>query len=98
MDLKWQLLHVMTSQFYEWLPWLEGILGEVPPDEEEGARLHWLKSHYSPLQQLPAAQCKDAFQEWCGDTAEGMPFAEMFQVCEYGTQPDRDRLFDLFSF
>ena len=75
MDVKWQLLHVMPSQFYEWLPWLDGNIEEVPPASDEDARLAWLRRYYRSHQQLPAKQCVETLQEWYGDKAYTMQYA-----------------------
>jgi len=98
MEIKWKLLHVMTSQFYEWLPWLDGTLDQVPPEDNVEARFEWLKKYYSSLQQLPCIQCRPALEEWYGGKAHEIKYAEMFQVCEYGAKPDRDQLLKTFTF
>lgn len=98
MNVKWRLLHAMPSQFYEWLPWLDGALDRVPPASNETARLTWLENYYRPLLELPATHARDALHAWCGDAARGVHFAEVFQVCEYGAQPERDILKRMFSF
>jgi LmbE family N-acetylglucosaminyl deacetylase len=98
METKWRLLDVMTSQFYEWLPWLDGTLDDVPPENNREARFLWLKKYYKALQQLPVMQCREALEEWYGDKAYTINYAEMFQVCEYGAKPDRDQLLNMFTF
>lgn len=90
MDIKWQLLNVMPSQFYEWLPWLDGVLGEVPPESDKAARFAWLRQQYRPQLTMPTRHSPDK----CG----GAEFVEMFQVCEYGTQPEPDVLKRMFRF
>ena len=47
MDVKWAMLDAMPSQMYEWLPWLDGRIGEVPA--EPAARLAWLKECITPV-------------------------------------------------
>ena len=98
MDLKWQLLDAMQSQFYEWLPWLEGRLEEVPPESAGGAaRRAWLEDFFGPELRLPAERCRDTLRAWCGETAASVRYAEVFQVCEYGSRPDAAALKQLFS-
>lgn len=98
MDVKWKMFDAMPSQFYEWLPWLDGVLDQVPPVEDQAARFAWLQEYYKPYQQMSANQCRDALQTWCGDAARGVQYAEVFQVCEYGTQPDPGMLKRMFTF
>ena len=52
----------------------------------------WLKEYYKPLQQLPIIQCRDALVEWFGQEAENIQYAEMFQICEYGTKPSKEEI------
>ena len=37
-DKKTDALDSHVSQFYEWLPWVDGKLNEVPKDPVEGAK------------------------------------------------------------
>ena len=98
MDIKWKLLEVMASQFFEWLPWLDGRLEEVPPESAAPeARRQWLKGYFSPYLEAPARACRDTLRDWCGDRADAVRFAEVFQLCEYGARPDRESLKALFA-
>lgn len=98
MDLKWQLLNAMPSQFYEWLPWLEGRLGEVPPESAgAAARLAWLESFFGPELLRAANLSRDSLRAWCGDKGNAVRYAEVFQVCEYGSRPDAGTLKELFA-
>jgi len=47
MEVKWSLLDAMESQFYEWLPWLEGMAEAAPADARE--RRGWLERNYAFL-------------------------------------------------
>ncbi len=88
MSVKWQLLDAMPSQFYEWLPWLEGRLEEVPPiGRGKQARRAWLESFFGPELELPAQVCRDSLRAWFGERADTIRYAEAFQICEYGTRP-----------
>jgi LmbE family N-acetylglucosaminyl deacetylase len=97
MPLKWRMLDAMESQFYEWLPWLEGVRGEVPAGAEE--RLAWLESAWGPFLQAPADRWRDALLRWYGEErGRGVRYAECFEVSEYGRQPDRALWRRLFPF
>ena len=98
MEMKWKLLNAIPSQFYEWLPWLDNALDQVPPVSDTIARFTWLKKYYSPQLEMPVAQCASSLSEWCGEKAQNVQFAEMFQVCEYGARLDQDRLKQIFTF
>ncbi len=94
-EKKIRAIHVHTSQMYEWLPWIEGI-AHVPGTEKE--RLEWLeKRYYRPVTtDMHVSLCK-----WYGkDKADQVQYAEAFEICEYGQQPDDEaikRLFPMFG-
>ncbi len=90
-----QKIHAMdahTSQFYEWLPWIGGYLNEVPSDPAQ--REKWLaenrKGRITP-------EVRAALEKWYGrEKAASIQFAEAFEICEYGRQPDEAELRRLF--
>jgi LmbE family N-acetylglucosaminyl deacetylase len=81
-----------VSQFYEWLPWVDGRLDKVPADP--AARRSWLADERSrPI--TPAVRA--ALEKWYGrEIASHVKHAEAFEVCEYGRQPGPDDLRKLF--
>ena len=83
-EQKIRALHAHTSQFYEWLPWIEGRSEEVPDSEEE--RLDWLR------QRWPSAvdeRTREALKRWYGEEkGKAVQHAEAFEICEYGHPPD----------
>ncbi len=96
MDRKWALLDAMESQFYEWLPWLDRRLGEVPPPEAGAeARRAWLVRHYSPWLAEFTNQHRDDLCRMYGERGGSIHFAEVFEVSEYGRDPDTEELFAL---
>lgn len=93
-DKKIDMLDAHVSQFYEWLPWVEGRLAEVPKDA--AARKTWLRT-YRPFAPTPAV--RQALVKWYGAArGNAVAHSEAFQVCEYGTQPDEAMLRKLFPF
>ena len=97
MDVKWSMLDAMESQFYEWLPWLEGQLEEVPRDP--AARRVWLEQSLSAFFLEPAQRARGILERTYGKTAaKKTRFAELFEVCEYGHQPSPRELHELFPF
>ena len=91
-DKKVNALDAHESQFYEWLPWVDGKLDTVPLDKAE--RRRWLEvSRTRPI----SAGVKAALVKWYGeDKAVATHWAEAFEICEYGKQPTDDEIRALF--
>jgi LmbE family N-acetylglucosaminyl deacetylase len=87
-------LDAHTSQMYEWLPWVDGILDSVP--KEPAARLAWLRGQRSgkPI----ADDVRAALRKWYGARADTVKDAEAFEICEYGRRPSESDLRRLFPF
>ncbi|HUU27428.1 MAG TPA: PIG-L deacetylase family protein [archaeon] len=95
MDKKWRSLDAMESQMYEWLPWVAGFLDEVPSGKAE--RFEWLKKWRSPRMLGWKSKCSDILAGRYGKAgAEAAKFVEVFELCEYGRQPSREELWELF--
>jgi LmbE family N-acetylglucosaminyl deacetylase len=93
-DKKIDALDAHVSQVYEWLPWHDGILDQVPKDPV--ARKSWLKKQRTPTLS-PAI--REAIAKWYGpDVAAKTVNAEAFEICEYGARPDDAMLRKLFPF
>lgn len=91
-ERKLSALDAHVSQMYEWLPWVDGDLGDVPKDP--AARKDWLsrKRGHGPTEAV-----RDALVKWYGaDRAARATQAEAFEVCEYGRQPSQAELRRLF--
>lgn len=91
-EKKIQALHAHDSQFYEWLPWVSSELEEVPATEQE--RLHWLKQKWTkPIN----PQTRKSLERWYGQEKAGqIQYAEAFEICEYGHQPNEEEIRKLF--
>ena len=92
-DKKISMLDAHVSQMYEWLPWHEGILDQVPKDP--AARKTWL-AEQRPSRVRP--EWKQALEKWYGAEAASVKHAEAFEVTEYGRQPGDAELRKLFPF
>ena len=93
-DKKIEALDAHVSQVYEWLPWHDGILDQVPKDP--AARKAWLKKQRTPT--LSPAM-REAIAKWYGpDVAAKTVNVEAFEICEYGARPDEAMLTKLFPF
>ncbi len=93
-ERKIRAIDAHVSQFYEWLPWVDGALDEVPKDP--AARLLWLQQwrSFRPLND----DVKAALRKWYGPKGDAVKNAEAFEVCEYGRRPSEADLRRLFPF
>jgi LmbE family N-acetylglucosaminyl deacetylase len=93
---KIDALDAHVSQVYEWLPWVDHRLEQVPKDPVE--RKKWLASNRSGT---PSPAVRQALIKWYGpDRGARIQHAEAFEVCEYGAQPkeaDLRRLFPMLK-
>lgn len=85
-------LDAHVSQFYEWLPWLEGKLNEVPKDP--AGRLKWLEEWLRRL--LRNDFLKELERRYGAERAAKIMYAEGFELCEYGRQPSTEELDAMF--
>ena len=92
-DKKIDMLDAHVSQMYEWLPWHEGKLAEVPQDP--AARKKWL---FTQRASKVPAEWKQALERWYGPKAASIQYAEAFEITEYGRQPDDAEIRKLFPF
>lgn len=91
-DQKIYAMAAHESQFFEWLPWTNGTLQDVPANEQE--RLRWLSAWRG--QQI-TDQVRDALAFWYGEErARVVRHVEAFEICEYGRQPGREEINRLF--
>jgi LmbE family N-acetylglucosaminyl deacetylase len=91
-ECKAAALDAHASQFYEWLPWVEGQTAEVPA--EAAARREWLAKTRSGS---VTPEVRAALRRWYGAERGGAArHAEAFEICEYGSQPDEAAIRRLF--
>lgn len=96
-DLKYDMLDAMESQMYEWLPWLDGALAEVP--ESPAARKAWLRTNWDDSFTRLAELHRNLLETWYGpDLARETRYVETFEICPYGRQASEDELRRLFPF
>ncbi len=90
-DQKIAALDAQVSQMYEWLPWVDGRLEEVPAGA--AARIQWLSKvragSISPV-------VRAALEKRYGAQGQHVQHAEAFQLCEYGRRPALDELQRMF--
>lgn len=93
-DTKIAGLDAHVSQMYEWGPFQQGRLNEVPKDPQ--ARLAWLKKEQ--FSRPMPGQLRQALRKWYGAQADSIRYAEGFEICELGRQPSQQELRKLFPF
>jgi hypothetical protein len=93
-EKKIAMLDAHVSQVYEWLPWHDGKLEDVPKDAD--ARRKWLaKERTGSIS--PAVRA--ALERFYGkEAAARVEHAEAFEICEYGRRPDAAGIKGLFPF
>jgi LmbE family N-acetylglucosaminyl deacetylase len=79
------------SQFFEWLPFIQGTLDKVPKSNEE--RLVFIKKRFHP----PGESVRKCLEKWYHEPyASKIMNAEAFRISEFGRKPDKDELLKLF--
>ena len=99
-EKKVNALTALVSQTYE-----GGALGsaetmaEAPPESQPELRTAWLKERWVRRQQAEAKQSRGALIRWYGEKkANEIEYAEAFEICEYGRQPNDAEIRTLFPF
>jgi LmbE family N-acetylglucosaminyl deacetylase len=96
-DKKAQCYRALESQFYEWNPWLDGELDQVPKDE--AGRMAYARDYIQSRYGATADRFRAKLIEELGEEAgRAVKAAEAFEVCEYGSQPSPEELRRLFPF
>ena len=91
-DKKIGALDAHVSQFYEWLPWVDGRFDEVPKDPVQ--RKAWLKRERT---KDISPSVRASLVKWYGaGQGNSAKYYEAFEICEYGAQPDDARIRKLF--
>lgn len=96
-EQKMDMLSCHQSQFYEWLPYNQGILDQVPEESQE--RRRWLFRLRAPHFAAVADRCRDLLVELYGsERGQAIRYAEALEVCEYGAPLKRESIPTLFPF
>ncbi|SEF89490.1 N-acetylglucosaminyl deacetylase, LmbE family [Parabacteroides chinchillae] len=81
------------SQVYEWLPWNGGYEEDVPADVAGRRKLvadHLLRRKMSDKYREPALKWYSPKQ------VKNISYFEAFEICEYGNEPDKEEVLQLF--
>jgi LmbE family N-acetylglucosaminyl deacetylase len=89
------MLACQRSQVFEWLPYEEGILDQVPEDEQE--KLSWLRGWYRK-HVLPRADRfrDDLIAAFGPERGSRIDFCEAYEISEYAAAADLSRRQQLF--
>ena len=93
-DKKVNAISAHQSQMFEWLPWIGGYAGEVPASASD--RTAWLSKRLASLWTINP-EVEKSLERWYGpERASRAKFAEAFEICEYGSRPDENKIRQLF--
>src|SRR5687767_11280937 len=97
-EKKLDALGAMPSQFYE--GGANGHPGLMPKEAEAQKKRHAeVRNNFARRYQSIAERFRGQLGDWYGpDKAQGVKYAEAFELCEYGRQPDKKELRRLFPF
>ncbi|TVZ27178.1 LmbE family N-acetylglucosaminyl deacetylase [Gillisia sp. Hel_I_86] len=91
-DKKIEALSAHESQMFEWLPWTSNGLEKVPAGNDE--RQKFMSANWSGS---ITSDEREALKKWYGDKkGENINYAESFEICEYGKQPSKEEILQLF--
>jgi LmbE family N-acetylglucosaminyl deacetylase len=91
------MLHCHRSQFYEWLPYNQGMAAQVP--EGDSARRDWLAQQTRSRLRSRADRYRKLLLDNFGvERGSRIEYVEGFEACEYGAPLDEDARRRLFPF
>lgn len=99
-DKKLEGIYELTSQAYEGgAGGSEEHVANVPPASDVQGRKQWLKTRWAARQSGEANRYRDLLIQWYGEEkGRAVQYAESFEICEYGSRPNREELRRLFPF
>jgi len=92
-EMKAKALAMHESQLFEWLPWTMSMEDQIPEYYDERMRREVVEMlvvwHYSGI-------ISDYRKLWRKGFPDKVVYAEAFELCEYGRQPSKEELKELF--
>lgn len=76
----------------------EEATAAAPPASQPELRRQWLRERWDRRAGSEADRFRDALARWYGDSAKNVKYAEAFEICEYGRQPNPEEIRALFPF
>ena len=96
-ETKLDMLMCHESQFFEWLPYNDNILDQVPQGQAE--RRSFLARQWLPMMEREADNCRELLQRLYGEERGAkVRYAEALEFCEYGSRVSEDMFRQLFPF
>lgn len=95
---KVDMMHHHKSQFYEWLPWINGLEGDVPNGDLE--KRAWLKQNRVPEFTKSSAEIDKAIFKVYDERKKSkqIKYIELYELCEYGRQIKDEEVKMFFPF
>ncbi|KKU95877.1 MAG: LmbE family protein [Candidatus Gottesmanbacteria bacterium GW2011_GWA1_48_13] len=94
-DKKMEVLSLYESQVFEWLPWIEGYLHEVPKEKDK--RIDWLKSKWGNRGDVNTL--KSILQKLVSPAIyKKVKHIEAFEASEYGARLTKNNAPIIFPF
>jgi len=99
-DQKLEAIHELQSQHYEGgASGSEEFVRGVPPESDIAGRKAWLKAKWSERHSAEADRNRELLIKLYGDErGKAVKYAEVFELCEYGSRPTPAELKKLFPF
>jgi len=96
-ETKLDMLNCHDSQFYEWLPYNQNILDQVPDDPHE--RRAWMAAQRLPKMEEEANRCRELLKKLYGEErGSQVKYAEALEFGEYGGAVNEETFARLFPF
>ena len=92
-DKKARAICAHESQVFEWLPWNGGWANEIPAGDAEKRK--YVGERYLERSRLDS-HVNAALKWYTLDQIKNIRYAEAFEICEYGSMPNRERIKQLF--
>ncbi len=98
-ETKLEMLAAHESQMFEWLPWIERYPDPPPAVDRPRERREWLRAFYGSRYRPSTAERfrKQLVGRYGAEAGGRVAQAEVFEVCEYGTQPSSEELERIFE-
>ena len=95
-EKKMDMYHQHKSQMYEWLPFNQGILDQVPASDAD--RREWLGNKMERQNQMPLPTGKNLLN--CMDQEKGskIKYCEAFEDSGYGAKLTKENMIHYFPF
>jgi len=92
-EKKMDAICANVSQMYEWQPWIAGYEKDMPSDPAQYRQ--FTGNMYLPLSKVE--RFKNGVSKWYSAAQlKNIRYAEAFEICEYGSRPNKEEIKRLF--